>query len=37
MLTPAVADPEFETDVTDEKQIDRSGPCIRRPLCGWQT
>ena len=33
--TPTVADPEIETDVTDEKQVDDSGPRIRCPICGW--
>jgi hypothetical protein len=34
--TPTVADPELETDVTDGKQVDSSGPRIRCPLCGWE-
>jgi predicted amidophosphoribosyltransferase len=33
--TPAVADPELETDAVDEKQVDDSGPRIRCPLCRW--
>jgi hypothetical protein len=32
---PAVLDPEVETEVGHEKQIDSSGPRIRCPLCGW--
>jgi len=33
---PVVADPELETDVTDKKQVDGSGPRIRCPLCDWK-
>ena len=35
MGIPGVANPEPETDVTDEKQVYGSGPGIRCPLCGW--
>ena len=35
-VAPEVADPDLEADVTDEKQIDASGPRIRCPLCGWK-
>src|ERR1700686_1821038 len=33
---PTFVDPELETDVGDEKQVDSSGPRIRCPLCGWR-
>jgi len=33
---PLVTDPDVETDVVNERKIDRSGPRIRCPLCAWQ-
>lgn len=35
-VAAVVTDPDVETEVGDERKIDRSGHRIRCPLCGWQ-